>query len=199
VELAIDVDKIRRERELEQEAEIRANFAGPGELGLPKLLEAKRIKHGIPNAAWDSQPMFDQVLLWPVPIESSKTYGTGVIVKTDAVLKRELTEAPKGVIVSAGLTALDQLRSHGCDVGHTIFFYQLAPLRMRLPMIAGKESSLVMIQARYVFGSEELSKNIRSRACRIISRMNDDGVEEHFYCDENGKTWKPAAVETEDG
>jgi hypothetical protein len=199
VEAAIDLDKIRQQQERELEAELAANFAEPGRLGLPKMLEAKRIKYGIPNSAFESQPLFDQVLLWPVPIEASKTYGGGLIAKTDAVLKRELTEAPKGVIVAAGLSALDQLRSHGADIGHTIFFYQLAPLRMRLPAIAGKEASLIMIQARYVFGSEELAANLKARACRIISRENEAGVAEHFYIDENGKTWKPAAVETEDG
>lgn len=191
------VDPVEQSR-LKLEAESRKHFSPPGTLGLSRLLDEKRVRYGIPDTAWMTQPAFDQVLVWQIAVDDSKTYGNGLIQKTETALKRELQEAPRGVIVAAGLTALDQLRSHGIDVGHTIDFYQIAPLRKRLPTIAGREPTLVMIQARYVFGSEELAKNIRERKCRIITR-EVDGVQEHFYCDENGKTWKPADVETENG
>lgn len=180
------------------ENEARKHFSPPGTLGLPKLLDDKRVRYGIPDTAWKTQPAFDQVLVWQIAVDDGQTYGGGLIQKTETALKRELQEAPRGIIVSAGLTALDQLRSHGIDVGHTIDFYQIAPLRKRLPTIAGKEPTLVMIQARYVFGSEELASGLRTRMCRVITR-EVDGVQEHYYCDENGKTWKPADVETENG
>lgn len=192
-----DVDLVEQAR-LKLEAESKKHFSPPGTLGLTKLLDEKRCRYGIPDTAWTTQPAFDQVLVWQIPVDDGKTYGGGLIQKTETALKRELQEAPRGVLVSAGLTALDQLRSHGIDIGHTIDFYQIAPLRKRLPTIAGKEPTLVMIQARYVFGSEELASNLKSRKCRVIAR-DTEGVQEHYYCDENGKTWKPADVETEDG
>jgi len=182
-----------------EEEEDRRSFPETCPFPIPRLLDEKRKKHGIPLSAFTSQPMFDQVLIWQIPVDASKTYGSGIIQKTEATLKAELQEAPRGVIVAAGLTALDQLASHGAAVGHTIYFYQIAPLRMRLPSIGGKQPTLVMIQARYVFGSEELADNLKSRKVRVIARPNADGIEEHFFCDENGKTWKPADVQTEDG
>jgi hypothetical protein len=191
------IDLVQEARQ-KLELESRKHFSLPGTLGLPKLLDEKRVKYGIPDTAWSSQPAFDQVLVWQVKVDDGNTFGGGAILKTETALKRELQESSRGIIVAAGLTALDQLRSHGIDVGHTIDFYQIAPLRKRLPTIAGKEPTLVMIQARYVFGSEELAQNLRSRKCRVITRDNE-GTQEHFYCDENGKTWKPADVETEDG
>jgi hypothetical protein len=181
------------------DAEAAKHFPEVCPFPISRLLDEKRKKHGIPLSAFTSQPMFDQVLIWQVPVDSSKTYGSGLIEKTDQTLRAELVEAPRGVIVSAGLTALDQLACHGAAVGHTIYFYQIAPLRMRLPAIGGKQPSLVMIQARYVFGSEELAEGLRSRAVRVIAKDNAEGITEHFYCDENAKMWKPIDVQTEDG
>ncbi len=194
----VEVDLVEQARKrLEEEAAKHFPVVAP--FPIPRLLDEKRIKYGIPLAAFRSQPVFDQILVFQIPVEESKTYGDSVLVKTEDTLKRELTEAPRGVIVSAGLTALDQLASHGVAVGHTIYFYQIAPLRMHLPLTGGKKTPLVMIQARYVFGSEELAENLKTRKVRTIARPNAEGIEEHFFCDENGKTWKPADVQTEDG
>jgi hypothetical protein len=191
IELTLKERIIRTQREDDLRREVEANFSPPGALGLPPLLDDKRIKHGIPDSAWRSQAVFNKILVWQIPVDGSETYGGGVIVKTEAQKKRELSEAPRGVIVSAGLQALDELRSHGVDIGHTVFFTHLAPFRKRLPPIAGKEPSLVILHAGDIFDSEDLAEKLRARVCRIISK-EVDGVISHFYCDENGKMWNPA-------
>ena len=188
-----------QENSARQQAEIEANFSAPGTLGLPPLLDAKRVKYGIPDSAWNSQAVFNKILVWQVPIDESENYGGGIIVKTEQQKKRELSEAPRGVIVSAGLQALDELRSHGIDLGHTVFFTHLAPFRKRLPAILGKEPSLVILHSGDVFDSEELAQNLKSRRCRIVSKETEEGVQ-HYFCDENGKQWNPAQnVSSEDG
>ncbi len=181
----------REESERALQREIEANFSPPGALGLPPILEEKRLKYGIPDSAWDAQAVFNKICIWQIPVDTADTYGGGRIVKTDAQKKRELSEAPRGVIVSAGLQALDELRSHGVDVGHTVFFTHLAPFRKRLPSIAGKEPSLVILHSGDVFCSEELADSLRKRRARIVSK-EVDGVTQHFFCDENGKVWSPA-------
>jgi hypothetical protein len=193
------LENIQKRREAEEQREVAKNFSQPGTLGLPPLLEAKRLKHGIPDSAWHSQAVFNKILVWQIPIEESDTYGGGLIQKTDAARRKELTEAPRGVIVSAGLQALDELRSHGVDVGHTVFFTHLAPFRKRLPAILGKEPTLVILHAGDVFDSEELAANLRVRKCRVVTR-EVEGQVSHYFCDENGKTWNPAQnVAAEDG
>lgn len=182
----------RDAHERAQQREIEANFSPPGTLGLSPLLDAKRIKHGIPDSAWNSQAVFNKLLVWQIPVDDAETYGGGLIQKTDAQRKKELSEAPRGVIVSAGLQALDELRSHGVDVGHTVYFTHLAPFRKRLPSILGKEPSLVILHSGDVFDSEELAQNLKTRRCRIIARESEDGGIQHLFCDENGKVWNPA-------
>lgn len=184
--------EIRARREGELQREIEANFSPPGALGLPGLLDSKRVKHGIPDSAWKSQAVFNKILVWQLPIDEADTYGGGLIQKTDAQKKRELSEAPRGVIVSAGLQALDELRSHGVDVGHTVFFTHLAPFRKRLPAIAGREPALVILHAGDIFDSEELASNLKARVVRTLTRESEGGIIQHFYCDELGKIWNPA-------
>lgn len=196
------LDRIRKERELEMK--MRAHFALPGSLGLPALLDDKRCKYGIPDSAWDDQPVFNKIFVWQLPIDEAGTYGGGLIVKTEERKARERSEAPRGVIVSAGLQALDELRSHGVDVGHTVFFTHLAPFRKRLPPIDGKEPALVILHAGDIICSAELAQGLKKRECRIVAREveDDDGnvSVEHFYCDSKGKTWNPAQnVASEDG
>lgn len=189
----------RLEREDKLQKEIEANFAEPGKLGLPALLEAKRIKYAIPNSAWRSQAVFNKILVWQIPIDESDTYGQTGLVKPETVKKRELSEAPRGVIVSAGLQALDELRSHGVDIGHTVFFTHLAPFRKRLPPIAGREPALVILHSGDIFDSEELADNLKSRVCRVIAKESENGLT-HVFCDENGKVWNPIQnVASEDG
>ena len=177
--------------------EIEANFSPPGSLGLPALLESKRIKYGIPDSAFKNEPIFDNVYVWQVPLDESETWGKSNIIKTEVTKKRELQEAPRGVVVAAGLQALDQLRSYGVDIGHTIVFTHLAPFRLRLPMILGKEPVLVIVCARLISGSEDLNANLRSGKCKITARENAEGAMEHFYEDEAGYIWDPIHVETE--
>ena len=185
----------RIEREKVSEADIAKHFAPAGTLGLPPLLDEKRCRYGIPNEAWSGQAMFNKILVWQVPIDESITYGSGIIQKTDAARRRELMEAPRGVIVSAGLVALDELRSHGADIGHTVTFTHLAPFRKYLGTICGREASLVILHAADVFASEELAKNLSNRVNRIVAKADDDGALRHYFIDERGMRWQPVAVD----
>ncbi len=184
-----EVEKAREQIALQRQLE--EYFPDPGTMGLPRLLDDKRVKYGIPASAWKSQAVFNKILVWQLPIDEASTYGGGLIVKTDERKARERNEAPRGIIVSAGLQALDELRSHGVDLGHTVHFTHTAPFRKRLPAIAGKEPSLVILHSGDIFDSEELAETLKARRARIVSR-EVDGVTEHFYCDENGKAWTPA-------
>jgi hypothetical protein len=186
------LDSVRRQREAALlQREIEASFPPPGALGLPRLLDDKRCKYGIPASAWDAQTVFNKIYVWQIKVDDSETYGGGLILKTEEARARELNEAPRGVIVSAGLQALDELRSHGVDIGHTISFAHSAPFRKRLPRIDGKQPSLIILHAGDVIDSEELAQNLKKRVCRVITR-EVDGAIEHYFCDENGKTWNPA-------
>lgn len=164
-------------------------------LGLGRLVEEKRWKYGIPDEAFFNQyPAFNRVLVVQIPEDESDTYGESGLIKTEIAKKRDLVEAPRGIIVGAGLQALDELRSNGIDIGHTVGFVRLAPFRRPYATIAGERVSLVVLVSGDIVDSEDLGANLRARKVRIVPKANEEGTMIHTFVDENGKSWNP--VET---
>lgn len=173
-------------------AEVMKHMSPKGTLGLPKLLEAKRWKYGIPDQVlFNQHAVFNKVLVLQVPEEETDTYAGGVIIKPETVKTRELVEAPRGVIISAGLQALDELRSNGVDIGHTVGFTRLAPFRRPVATIAGQRVHLVVLHAGDIIDSEDLAQALKARRARIVAKPNEEGVNIHQFIDEDGKAWSP--------
>ena len=81
---------------------------------------------------WPGQALFERVLIYIVPSEeeASETFAPGgAIIKPDT--KREIDKArsPRGVIVSAGLAAMDILRGNGMQVGEVVRVAPFVPYR----------------------------------------------------------------------
>jgi hypothetical protein len=109
----------------------------------------------------------------------------------ESVKQREKNRAPNGIIVSAGLKALDQLRSHGIDLGHRVLFAHTAPYHIRYDTVLGVEQHLIILLAGDIIGSEDLASNLKKREVRYFARRTETSVE-HTFIDENGKPWLPA-------
>lgn len=165
-------------------------------LGLGKLVEDKRWKYGIVDAAWFAQhAAFDRVLVWQISEDEGDTFNGGLILKTEVQKKRDLVEAPRGVIVSAGLGALDVLRSNGIDIGHTVGFARLSPFRRPIGSFAGVPLALIVLHVGDIVDSEDLGAQVKSRSVRILAKETPEGVTEHYFVDHNGKSWKPTALD----
>jgi len=178
------------------DAEVR-KYISPKEkpLGLGSLVEQKRLKYGIVDAAWFGQhPLFNRVLVWQLPEEEGDTYNGGLILKTETQKKRELVEAPRGVIVGAGLGALDVLRSNGADIGHTVGFTRLAPFRRPIGVFAGVPLALIVLHVGDLVDSEDLGSQLKSRTVRVLGKELE-GVTRHHFVDANGKAWTPVEAE----
>ncbi len=163
-----------------------------GTIGLGPLVDRKRKQYGIPDEAFFNQcPAFNKILVAQIPEEETDTYEGTVIIKTEITKKREMVEAPRGVIVGAGLQALDELRSNGMDLGHTVGFTRLAPFRRPFATIGGERLTLIVLVAGDIVDSEDLGQNLKSRKCRVVAKPNEEGVMIHHFVDENGKMWSP--------
>lgn len=161
-------------------------------IGLGPLVDKKRKQYGIPDEAFFNQcAAFNKVLVAQIPEEEGDTYEGTVILKTEIAKKRDLVEAPRGVIVSAGLQALDELRSNGIDIGHTVGFTRLAPFRRPFATIGGERLTLIVLVAGDIVDSEDLGQAMRSRRTRVVAKPNAEGVMIHQFVDENGKVWSP--------
>jgi hypothetical protein len=136
--------------------------------------------------AVSGQAVFDRVLVWQVPEAwyAGETFeGTG-IVKAVSTQKRQEYDTPRGIIVSAGLNALDVLRSQGMDVGHVVHF--MVNSLYRRPLDDHDEKHLALMRVGDIVDSEDLAQALDRGECRI------DVVQgKHRIADKSGLTWVP--------
>jgi hypothetical protein len=145
----------------------RERMSPKGGLGLPALLDERRLEYDITDKAWDSQASFDRVYLYQITQIKDNRYAGSKIILADTTQARERNTAPRAIIVSAGLTALDQLRSHGIDLGHIVYFVVSAPYHVRYDVIEGKDEHLIIVNAGDICGSEDLANKIRDREAAV--------------------------------
>lgn len=184
-----------RDREMaERRSEVmRKRMAPAGALGLPKLLDQRRLEYGVTDGAFDRQASFNRVFIWQIPMQKGDKFESDSLIHMpESVQQREKAKAPQGIIISAGLTALDHLRSHGIDLGHKVLFCHAAPYHIRYDTVLGLEQHLIVLLAGDIIGSEDLATNLKTRAVRYVAWRNETSVE-HVFVDEDGRPWLPSA------
>lgn len=170
------------------------HMATPGALNLPPLLEQRRLEYGLPDHLFDAQATFGFVLVYQITRLASETYGDSVIVRTQQNMDREAKEAPRGIIISAGLDALDKLRSNGVDLGHIVLFSRSIPYRASMGIAGLKEQYLLVLQVGDIFASEDAAEAILDRGAKVaISTDETTQFDYHYYQGTDGKLWKPHA------
>lgn len=177
--------------------EVRKSQAKPGSLNLPKLLEQRRLEYAIPDGFFKEQAVFDRIFLFQVRLTGRETFvDGGKIVLSQMGKQRELESAPYGIVISAGLTALDQLRSNGIDLGHIVGFIREAPWRKPVDIVDGVEFYAMLLTVGDITGSIDLAESLVSGHCKIHERelASSDGITtiEHVFVDETGKMWNPS-------
>lgn len=160
---------------------------------LPPLLEERRLQYKIPNGMFTRQACFDWIYLWQVPEHEGGTgkIGEGLLYAPDTGASRMKEEAPCGIICSAGLQALDHLRSNGMDLGHKIQFVKMAPCRILADIIEGKWLYGIVIRDGDVMSSFDLAEEQRQQRVRASRKQWNDGVERHYYHNGNGEPYQP--------
>lgn len=175
--------------QLEKESgERRKVMAKPGALGLPQLLEQRRLEYGITDGAFAMQPFNDNVLVAQLYRNADECFEGTRIIMTAQAREREREQTPQGIIVAAGLCALDSLRMNGIDLGHIVGFMRMAPWRIETDMIGGKYDEVLVLRVADILGSVDLADMLRKGD---MSTVFDQDQYEHHYEDADGNLWKP--------
>lgn len=170
---------------------IRERMSPKGTLaGVTPLLDERRVEYGITDGAFKFHASYDRIYVWQIPMQKGDKYEGSLIHMAESTQQREKNKAPHGIIVSAGLLALDSLRSNGIDLGHRILFCHTAPYHIRYDIIEGQEYHLIILTAGDIVGSEDLATNLRNRTVRI-KQSDEAGYPQHSLINENGKPWLP--------
>lgn len=127
-----------------------------GKLKLPPLLEQRRKEFGIEDGCFRTHALFDRCFVWQIPVDEKIAGST--LIKSERTKSREKVQAPRGILISAGLQSLDYLVSHGCrGVGEEVEFVRLSPWRKPVDTVDGREIELVVCRATDIVGSQWLA------------------------------------------
>jgi len=161
---------------------IAANVSPPGSFPqLPRLLDDRRAEFGLVDAIFACQPIFNCVWIYQIELNMEESYVPGgVIVKSDVAKIREKETTSRGVLVGAGLQALDELKSHGVELGHIVRFIKLAPFKIPVGYAGGKQVHVLQMRSGDILGSEDLAQMLRSRVYEVRD-VGGEGAPDHRY------------------
>lgn len=179
-----DAAAIAKRKEIEElNAEFLKRISQRGELNLPPLLDQRRLEWGIIDAAFSRQAAFDRIHIWQIPEQKTETFGAeSKIVMPDQSRDRLKNEAPRGILISAGLKALDALRSNGIDLGHIVNFIQAAPWRLFVDYVAGHRIPVLVMNAGDITSSEDTARMLRAKDIGVARRSD-----QHVYMSREGE------------
>jgi hypothetical protein len=100
------------------------------------------------------QPVYDRVFIYPTDglDQDEKIAGTSLYRPSS---DKTSLGASRGVLIAAGLKALDQLYGHGIELGHIVWFARLSPWQRQYEGDKRIER-IVILRASEVVGSEDL-------------------------------------------
>lgn len=167
---------------------IKEKMSPAGALRLPPLLEAARLKYGIPDSFFKSQAAFDRIYIFPLDPddEEKKVKGTNIF-KPQATRLRDKQEGNRGVLISAGLTAMDRLMSHGIELGHVVTTNKNVPFARRCDEILGVPMFFLVMRDGDLAGSETLAEDILAGKKRVVEVRDESGYEHQIAENDNGE------------
>ncbi len=139
------------------------------------LLSDRIKKHKIPACPYE--PTFDRIVVYSLPEEAAdrETFAKGgLIVKAEITKKRQKNSTARGILIAAGLTAMDQLRGHGIELGHYVWVARLSPWAHTVDITEDGEVQMLFLRAGNVVGSEDLLAQ-RKAGGVTVSRDKSDG------------------------
>lgn len=175
VELAKQIDE-----------DTKRQMSPPGALGLPEKLEEKRLRYKIIDSAFDTQAAFERVFVWQLPLRE-ETFGNTGIVMPQVSRDREKRETPMGVIVSAGLGAMNILTTNGYELGDTVWFLKQGLWRIKVGFVRNIPVELMILSAGDIVGSMELADKLKRGGVRY--RWDKEGSQ--WYLERDGQQYQP--------
>jgi hypothetical protein len=140
--------------------------------GKESLLDQRIREYKIPQ--WPGQAMYGRIIVYRLPDKAAerKTFVPGgIIQKLDTTASDTKWRSPRGVIVSAGLQAMDILRGNGIGLGDIIWMASHTPWRFEVERtVDGQSIEFHFMQAGDVVISEDLIERMRNKTAKVEIR-----------------------------
>lgn len=136
------------------------------------LLERRIAEYDIPD--WPGEATFARILVYRIPDKAAKRntfIEGGSIVMPETTQSNNEFRSPRGIIVSAGLQAMDILRGNGMQLGEMIWMSSHTPWRFQVDTKEdGKDVEFYFMQAGDVTLSEDLLQARKENKIRVELR-----------------------------
>lgn len=139
-------------------------------------------RYKVPPCPYEA--VYDRVVVFSVPEEKAEreTYAQGgVIVKPETRRDTEKRETPRGILVSAGLAAMDVLKGHGIGLGHMVWVARLAPWRHEVDRTENGVVEFLFLRVGDIVGSETLQQYIRDGKAKVTVSTEGEDKGQHRY------------------
>jgi hypothetical protein len=134
--------------------------------------------------AWPGQACFERIIVYRIPDDgsASETFAKdGVIIKPEYRRKVDKERSPRGVVVSAGLAAMDVLVSNGMQIGELVWFAPHVPFRFEVGKRAGGTPwEFYFMNVGDIVLSEDILQRVVDAELKLERRMNGP-VWQHIY------------------
>lgn len=188
----IELRDTEQDAAVKRTALIRARMSPPEALKLPPKLEAARQKWGIPDGFFKYAAGFDRIFVFPIdPFDQDDKLPNSFLFRAQTTKQKDLQEGYRGVLISAGLTAMDRLMSHGYELGDIVMTNKNVPFARRMELLEGEPMFVLVMRDGDLAGNETLQDDIRAGARRVIDVGGETGWSHQLAVHEDGD-WKYA-------
>lgn len=166
-------------------------------LNLPPLLEQRRREFKIAAGYFDREYLWDNCLVCQIEDtegDSNTFIPGGLIEKPFDRKEYDKASSYVGVIVSAGLAALNKLRSNGVDLGHIVTFSRYTPFQPQVDVLGNRPVHGIELMVGDIKSSMDLALQKREGKVRVDTteyQNNGYTIREHEFVDANGNKWAP--------
>ncbi len=175
-EARIEMRDTERDAAIKRTKLIKERMSPPGALRLPEKLEAARLKHGIPDGFFRVAAGFDRIFVFPIdPFDADEKLPGSFLYRPELTQQKDLQEGYRGVLISAGLTAMDRLMSHGYELGDIVMTNKNVPFARRMELIEGKPMFVLVMRDGDLAGNETLQADILAGKRRVVDIGGGDG------------------------
>lgn len=138
---------------------------------LPPLLDERRLKYQLHDGCFDVQAPYDRLLVYQIPYsERGEARPGSPILLTEQMKDESDYYGVQGIIVSAGLVALEHLRTNGMDLGHRVMFASTILRKICVGHYADKEFDLLVMSSADIQGSYDTMRLLREKKMRIVEK-----------------------------
>jgi len=171
---------------------VRSRMAKPGELGLSAFLDARRIEYLIPDEAFSHQAVYERILVMQIDAQDAgETFlKDGVIIKTQVKQAIDKAAVPRGIIVSAGLKAMDHLVSHGMELGNIVTYVKQAIWQIPVGKVEEVPINLLVLRSADIIACEDGVDDRRSGRTKVEVTKDKHNAPLHYIV-KDGEKWSP--------